>query len=424
MHSAYGITAKHLTSLSRDDFVKLVLSLRPQMTEEVSSVMYDMIRRDPKEASTLAAALRADANENRATEVVQASLVKDPGKLDRALAGEEVTVDLTSISLLTPDTWRGGPEPKHDNERLMLEEQKAAYDKLSGDPQPKTIKVRTPDGKLAEIKVRVSVTTFNFGVNAGAFFSAAPNKFGGWDRSTEMNTAAMKTMLGDTAPQQAHGWQAGGRVGEFLKEQRKALAPLEQKISELTKQKARLDDLNDQSVGSLDERIARHEKSEELGKQIAELQRQAEPLRHKIAVVQELSSQVRTLWNTGAYKKEGEEPYKMVSRLAVLAYHLGDTPVWNCKSGKDRTGELDAEAKFLAWQIDAHGYVPKPDHKRTPEEQIQLFQMIANSGNLEMQRLNTGFPGYKLAGVSSLQKQFGSAEAGAWHRGISDKVKT
>ena len=230
VHSAYGITAEHLKSLSQEDFVELVLSLRPHMTKQASSLMYDMIRSNPKEASTLAADLRAKANENRATEVVQASLVKDPGKLDRALNGEEVTVDLTSISLLTPDTWRGGPEPTHDNERLMLEEQKAAYDKLSGDPQPKTIKVRTADGEEAEIKVRVSVTTFNFGVNAGAFAPVGQNKFGGWDRSTEMNTAAMQTMLGDTAPDQAHGWQAGGRVGEFLKEQRKALAPLEQQI--------------------------------------------------------------------------------------------------------------------------------------------------------------------------------------------------
>jgi phosphatidylinositol-4,5-bisphosphate 4-phosphatase len=427
VHSAYGITAEHLKSLSRDDFVELVLSLRPQMTQEASSLMYDMIQRDPKEAATLAADLRAKANEKRATEVVQAALVKNSGKLDRARNGEVVTVDLTSISLLTPDTWRGAPQPKHDNERLMLAEQKAAYDALSGDPQPKTIKVRTAEGEEVEIKVRVSVTTFNFGVNAGAFSSAGSvgqNKFGGWDRSTEMNTAAMKTMLGDTAPDQAHGWQAGGRVGEFLKEQRKALAPLEQQIAELTKQKDRLDELNDQSVGSLDERIARGDKSEELGKQIAELNRQAEPLRHKIKVVRDLSSQIRTLWNTDAYKKQGQEPYKMVSRLAVLAYHLGDTPVWNCKSGKDRTGELDAEAKFLAWQIDAHGYVPEPDHKRTPEEQNQLFQMIANSGNLEMQQLNTGFPGYKLGGVSSLQKQFGSDEAGKWHRGVSDKVKT
>jgi hypothetical protein len=111
-------------------------------------------------------------------------------------------------------------------------------------------------------------------------------------------------------------------------------------------------------------------------------------------------------------------------RLAVLAYHLGDTPVWNCKSGKDRTGELDAEAKFLAWQIDAYGKVPEPDHKRTPEEQMQLFQMIANSGNLEMQQLNTGLLGYKLERVDSLQAQFGSPEAGAWHRGMSDQVKT
>jgi hypothetical protein len=162
----------------------------------------------------------------------------------------------------------------------------------------------------------------------------------------------------------------------------------------------------------------------ELDARLAELDDQQMALRRQIDTVEVLAKQIRGIWDSGSYMSEGQEPYKIVSRIAVLAHLIGDTPVWNCKSGKDRTGQLDVEAKFLAWQIAAHGSVPAPDRSRDKEEKAQLFQMVANSGNLEMQKLNTGFPGFKLGGVDSLQAQFGATDAKSWHRGLSGHVKT
>ncbi len=96
----------------------------------------------------------------------------------------------------------------------------------------------------------------------------------------------------------------------------------------------------------------------------------------------------------------------MPVRLAVLAELLGVKVAFNCKSGKDRTGELDAEIKHFKLQMALTGKVPQPDRERTPEEQRHFHEVLTNSGNFEMQRLNTGFAGYKLHGVPELLRQF------------------
>ena len=103
----------------------------------------------------------------------------------------------------------------------------------------------------------------------------------------------------------------------------------------------------------------------------------------------------------------------MVSRLALLTHLMEGTPAWNCKSGKDRTGELDAEVKFLAAQIELTGSVPQPDRARTQEEKAQFFQMAISLGNHEMQQLNTGGMGFKLEGVDALSRQMGTGRSPA-----------
>ena len=76
-------------------------------------------------------------------------------------------------------------------------------------------------------------------------------------------------------------------------------------------------------------------------------------------IVRELVEQIRDIWTAGTYKSDADNDiYKMTSRLALLAHKIGATPMWNCKSGKDRTGHLDAEAKFLAAEIRSLGHVP------------------------------------------------------------------
>ena len=98
----------------------------------------------------------------------------------------------------------------------------------------------------------------------------------------------------------------------------------------------------------------------------------------------------------------------MPTRLAVLAELLGVNVAFNCKSGKDRTGELDAEIKHFKLQMRLTGKVPDYKRTRTPEEARQFYQVVTNSGNFEMQSLNTGYRGYKLHGVPELFSQIGA----------------
>ena len=136
-------------------------------------------------------------------------------------------------------------------------------------------------------------------------------------------------------------------------------------------------------------------------------------------LVRQLFEQVQNIWQTDSYKKPGNEPYKMVSRIVVLTHMLGDTACWNCKSGKDRTGNTDVEARFLALRIAVSGKVPEPDALLTGEERAALRAFALASGNLELQALNTGLQGFKLEGVSANDERLGELDARKYFRGGS-----
>ena len=112
----------------------------------------------------------------------------------------------------------------------------------------------------------------------------------------------------------------------------------------------------------------------------------------------------------------------MAARYAVLTYLMGGTPCWNCKSGKDRTGQMDVECKFLAALIARGEEIPEPGAKLTKAQQ-GLFRAIAfEGGNFEMQKANTGFSGFKTGGVSSIPERLGGKEYRQFHKGGADFV--
>jgi phosphatidylinositol-4,5-bisphosphate 4-phosphatase len=94
--------------------------------------------------------------------------------------------------------------------------------------------------------------------------------------------------------------------------------------------------------------------------------------------------------------------YKLASRLAMLGFLSGHMVHFNCKSGKDRTGLMDCETKFLAYRIDhalradQRPIVPRHTLKLDWEKR-HFQQMLFESGNLEMQAYNTGGQGFKIA---------------------------
>jgi len=97
------------------------------------------------------------------------------------------------------------------------------------------------------------------------------------------------------------------------------------------------------------------------------------------------------------YQRDSKDLYKASSRLAVLSNLIGEVPTYNCKSGKDRTGQNDVEAKFLATLIEHKMPIPELNAPLTPE-QTRIYRDIAlESGNLEIQQINTGLGGFKTS---------------------------
>lgn len=112
----------------------------------------------------------------------------------------------------------------------------------------------------------------------------------------------------------------------------------------------------------------------------------------------------------------------MVKRLAVLANMVDGQVLYNCKSGKDRTGELDAEAKHLAALIAMDRDVPTPDREMNAEDARAFKEFALNAGNHEVQKLNTGVAGYKTD-FKPTTDQLHDRAAEEYHRGGSGFVK-
>ena len=289
---------------------------------------------------------RAEANVKRAEEAVIAAFLADPANMGKIENGE-IKLNMTSVSLLTPDVARHIKWGKSSDERLMLREQKAAWDAVSA-------KGVTFQHNGQTITIRPTVFTFNFGVNAGAvkYGNLAPNLAGGWGMSDDMNLHAYKQMR--------------PLVEDFVKD---------------------------------------------------------------TTIPQAKRDAVRTLFNQCmvVLKKEGErsdghDAYKVAARYAVLSHLMGWTPCWNCKSGKDRTGQMDVECKFLATLVARGEPIPEPGAKLT-KEQTELLRAIAlEGGNFEMQKYNTGLQGFKTSGVDSIPERLGGQEFREFHKGGASAV--
>jgi hypothetical protein len=313
---------------------------------------------------------RRVANKNRALEVVKSAFTNDPILLQQALLNPDQPVNLTisSLSLLTPDIFRGGD----GNERLMLRGQAQAWEDVSG---IQTFRIRNPaNGQWVNVNVNVQPVAFNFGVNQGGVSGFGPissdgsmggSSMLGWGMADEMNQQGLETLLGQnldptTAP--------GGIVGPEI---------------------LRLQNGNQQE------------------------QQRAIHLRT-------LSDQIRTMWQDQSHRRDEGEAYKMVSRLALLSHMAGIKVAFNCKSGKDRTGNLDTEVKFLAAYIAVRNVVPPPGTPLTVLEQTDLRNLSKKSGSRYWQLLNTGVEGYKLKGVPSIPTRIGGPVAYSDFLGASD----
>lgn len=325
-------------------------------------------------------ASRLSVNRARAKETVTAAVLANEGVMAKIAAlpvdsEGPVKILITSTSLLTPDAFRPIFSGKTSNEREMLKQQIDSWNYITemfGPDSNHGLEIEVPipgTDQFRKVKVQPKFIGFNFGVNEGAVKSLTW-AIGGWGTSDTYNTRA---------------------IGEF----------------------------RTQVAGYV---------NETLDPQIASLQPQ-DPARvaleRKAASIKKLMKQIDTLLANHAERKDDKDAYKVVARLNVLTYLIGGTPAWNCKSGKDRTGQLDVESKFLATLIELNGVdgIPEPGAELTPEQRT-IFQKIAlEGGNHEMQVHNTGLAGFKTGGVDSIQLRLGGETAREIHKGGAEYVK-
>ena len=374
----------------------------------------ELIRTKKSAADEIASAMRTAASAKMAKELAVAALVSDPDKLQAALDGEVVDLNLSSISLLTPDRVRPFYRGPKSNEREMLRRQTEALQSLSG--EQKNLQVRDASGDLRTVVVNCKVRTFNFGVNEGAVSKPLHiipqdmpgwGKLMGWSYAMERNNPELKTLLGDRKSD-----RLGGEVLDKLNTFQKKYMRLKSALAAL--ERASQDD----SIAALREAA------------IPRFERECAAIEQRLTALRYAAEGAKTIWREGSYNKGGQDPYKMVSRLGVVINAMGETLAFNCKSGKDRTGQLDAELKYLsALALNDDGQevyskeIPRPGELATPELRQMRSDFTLGTGNLEMQRLNTGLPGFKLKGVPGLANYIAGPEMKEMYLGGSNYVK-
>ncbi len=314
------------------------------------------------------------ANKSRAKESIIAAFTSRPDLVSKALANPDEPVEfaMTSVSLLTPDFARALRGNKHENEKFMLMAQTAAYRAFDGKPIEVNVPVTTTDQsgqtvtQMKTVKIKPNMMLFNYGVNWGGV-GGLSGLFGGWGPSGDVNGPGL----------------------------------------------AKLDTFVSVKLGDLDREY-----------RTSSSQAERDAIMKKMNAITTLRDQVKEIDRTKSYKSDGHEAYKMASRIAVLSYLCGGVPAWNCKSGKDRTGLMDAECKFLATLVELGHSIPAPGAQLTHEQRLLYRNILLNSGNHEMQQYNTGIAGYKLEGVGSINERIDDTASQAVFLGGSRIVQS
>jgi hypothetical protein len=308
---------------------------------------------------------RSQAADARVEEFVRTVAQTYPQRLTES--GEElggrpiIDVPVVSMSLVSPARFGG--------EGAMWANQRAAYTRANeGVLKATTIDLADGQGPR-EVLLRPRIIGFNtpvttFALESGALMQRA---LGGWEESDAANGPALEALIGP--PGQATGGLAGTRLAE-LRSERTALAP------------GQTDDAR-AKVASLDARIARAE-----------------------TLINQIRSIVAAPTDSAlSHHRAGHEPYKLPVRLAALANELNLPVAFNCKSGKDRTGQLDVEIKALYASMALNGgAVPEPGREPTAIERGNRARLFNEAGSFEIQKHNTAVPGGKI-NVSVLKSQ-------------------
>lgn len=305
---------------------------------------------------------------NRAREVILMEIARSPALGSKIAAGDSVLFG--SIALLTPDHVRHliasiSEGNSSLDEKVMLEIQVQAYKDLQKEIDSGGLVI---NGQ----QVKAKILPFNWGVNELSLLKPGNDPvvgslMNGHDFSNVLcNQESLTLLVG--LPDEAPGSETTNETERFLASARKRLTELE------------------------------------AAQPSADNQDEIAGLKEALNVIPQLRDQIRQIWSEGSYRFKGNEPYKMPARIALLMHYLGGGTLFNCKSGKDRTGQLSVEVKALAVRIMANqGRVPRPDQPLSAIEQIQYGALtFVDKTRAELQRYATGYAGSKLGAARQL----------------------
>ncbi|MEN9775633.1 MAG: hypothetical protein RL322_2703 [Pseudomonadota bacterium] len=323
---------------------------------------------------------RAKAADARVREFVIAAAQTEPKRLIPAgttPSGLPVfEVPVVSVSLVSP--------ARFGNEAAMWQHQREAYARANG--QPVSAMIDTGDGQgPREVMLRPNVVAFNTPVNTFALESGGLMRaaLGGWAQSDAANGPALDALIGPP------GAEPGGLAGRRLLGLRAERDRLMEGPALSAEQQSR--------VAVLDGQIAR------AGVLIGQI---------RAIVAAPTDSDV-------SHHRAGHDPYKLPVRLAALANELELPVAFNCKSGKDRTGQLDVEIKAFYASIALNGgTVPEPGREPDAQDRANRARLFNEAGSFEIQKHNTSVPGSKI-NLDGLKSQLKRAMREALPEGTS-----
>ena len=168
----YKLSGKNLKRLPDDQIRSMLEQAKddsPKIALKVSGLddagydsLIKSIKKNKKEANSIAKALRKVASHNMAKNMLDAAINAEPEIVEKGLRGETPTVALNSVCLVSPAAFLSTLKPDK-SERNMLDIQNEAFGFVQG---RQSITVVDPsDGQHKKINVNVKINKLNFGVN-------------------------------------------------------------------------------------------------------------------------------------------------------------------------------------------------------------------------------------------------------------------